>query len=242
MTDIDHYVIPDEVTLGGLIFSVIISPLLARFSFINQDLQFFRNFFFPELVGILANIYQNMFVSVLCWSLISAAFGWGLLTLIAISGRVLFGKEAMGGGDVKLFAFIGAYFGIAGTLCVLFMSALLGSVVGVFALARHKLLGKDEFIELSLAPNRAVFPPFVNSASGNMTQLRIDEPHKREPAEATASEADTGEKVLTLKLPRHTSGQLRHLPYGPYIAAAAITMLFVYPNMLKLLRAYFPYW
>ncbi|MDE2763700.1 MAG: prepilin peptidase [Gemmatimonadota bacterium] len=60
---------------------------------------------------------------------LGAAVGFGLLWLIAELGRVVFGKDAMGGGDVKMMAMAGAFLGPAGVILTLFAGALIGSII-----------------------------------------------------------------------------------------------------------------
>ena len=62
-------------------------------------------------------------------SLSGAALGFGLLWLVAVLGKLAFKKDAMGGGDVKMMAMVGAFLGPAGVVLTLFLGALLGSVV-----------------------------------------------------------------------------------------------------------------
>ncbi|MDD5635843.1 MAG: A24 family peptidase, partial [Atribacterota bacterium] len=62
----------------------------------------------------------------------------GSLLLVAIFGSKLFKKEAMGGGDIKLAAMIGAFFGWKLTLLSLFLSFFLGSIIGIIVLAASK--------------------------------------------------------------------------------------------------------
>ena len=60
---------------------------------------------------------------------LGAAIGLVLMRLIAWLGRFAFGKDAMGGGDVKMMAMVGAFLGPAGVVLTLFVGALLGSIV-----------------------------------------------------------------------------------------------------------------
>ncbi len=60
---------------------------------------------------------------------LGAALGFGLLWAVARGGTWLFKKEAMGGGDLKMMAMMGAFLGIPGVLLTLFLGALIGSVV-----------------------------------------------------------------------------------------------------------------
>ncbi len=62
-------------------------------------------------------------------SLGGAALGLGVLLAVAVGGKWAFKKEAMGGGDIKMMAMVGAFLGPAGVLLTLFIGALLGAVV-----------------------------------------------------------------------------------------------------------------
>ena len=72
---------------------------------------------------------------------LGAAIGFGLLRLIAALGRIVFGKDAMGGGDVKMMAMAGAFLGPAGVVLTLFAGALIGSIIfGPVSLRTGKLV------------------------------------------------------------------------------------------------------
>lgn len=60
---------------------------------------------------------------------LGAGLGAGLLWLIAWLGRMAFGKDAMGGGDIKMMGMAGAFLGPAGVILTLFAGSLLGSVI-----------------------------------------------------------------------------------------------------------------
>ncbi|MBT8397223.1 MAG: prepilin peptidase, partial [Gemmatimonadetes bacterium] len=62
-------------------------------------------------------------------ALLGAAVGFGILFLVAKVGTWLFKKDAMGGGDLKMMAMVGAFLGVPGVLLTIFLGALLGSVV-----------------------------------------------------------------------------------------------------------------
>lgn len=57
--------------------------------------------------------------------------GGGVTWLIRAGGSALFRKEAMGFGDVKLMAMIGAFVGWQGALLTMFLGCIAGAVVGV---------------------------------------------------------------------------------------------------------------
>lgn len=62
---------------------------------------------------------------------IGAAVGFGMLYLVAVLGEKAFGKEAMGGGDIKMMAMVGAFVGWKGVLLTVFGGSLMGTLVFV---------------------------------------------------------------------------------------------------------------
>lgn len=58
-----------------------------------------------------------------------AALGFAVLYLVGWVGEILFRKPAMGGGDIKMMAMVGAFLGPVGVLLTLFLGALLGTLV-----------------------------------------------------------------------------------------------------------------
>ncbi len=62
-------------------------------------------------------------------SVLGALAGGGLLYLTALAGRAALGREAMGGGDIKMLAMIGAFTGWQGVLFSVFAGSLAGSLV-----------------------------------------------------------------------------------------------------------------
>ena len=67
-------------------------------------------------------------------SLLGILVGGGMFYLSAILGELLFKKESLGGGDIKLAMMLGAFLGWQKILLVLLLSAFLGSLVGGVAL------------------------------------------------------------------------------------------------------------
>ncbi len=79
-------------------------------------------------------------VSGIVEALIGAAVGFGVLYLVAVLGAKAFGKEAMGGGDIKMMAMVGAFTGWKGVLLTIFGGSLLGTLVFVPLSLKHKRL------------------------------------------------------------------------------------------------------
>ncbi|HEX5724922.1 MAG TPA: prepilin peptidase [Longimicrobiaceae bacterium] len=83
------------------------------------------------------------------WSLLGAALGFGLLWVVAVLGEWLFRKPAMGGGDIKMMAMVGAFLGPAGVVLTLFLGALFGSLIfGPISLKTGKLVPFGIFLAL----------------------------------------------------------------------------------------------
>ena len=113
-TDLDCRLIPNEITI----------TLLAA----GLALSFWNPALGNEGLWRVANALGGM------------ASGGGLLWLAGAAGQRLFKKDAMGWGDIKLAAGMGAFLGWKGTLTAMVISSLLGALCG-FALI---LLGKIE--------------------------------------------------------------------------------------------------
>ncbi|MDA3799154.1 MAG: prepilin peptidase [Kiritimatiellae bacterium] len=128
--DIDHYILPDRVTLGGIVLGFIFSALVPA---LHQ---------------------QEHWLKSLLISFAGAAIGFGLLWLVAIFGKLIFKKEAMGFGDVKLMGAVGAFFGISSIFFVLIFSSFLGAFFGIACM----ILKKKEL------QSRIPFGPFIAAA------------------------------------------------------------------------------
>jgi leader peptidase (prepilin peptidase)/N-methyltransferase len=79
-------------------------------------------------------------------ALIGAAVGFGLLWLVGTVGTWVFKEDAMGGGDVKMMAMVGAFVGWQGVLLTIFLGALVGSLVFVPLL----LLGQKRLVPFGI--------------------------------------------------------------------------------------------
>ena len=108
--DLDHMIIPDRFSIGGMILGVFIS------------------FFFPILHGIQTTGLASSLNSALI-AISGVLVGSGLVYWIAVLGEVLLRKPAMGEGDVKFVGFIGAFCGWQGAVFAMFGGALIGSIL-----------------------------------------------------------------------------------------------------------------
>jgi leader peptidase (prepilin peptidase)/N-methyltransferase len=85
-------------------------------------------------------------------ALLGAAAGFALLYAIAVIGEWVFKEEAMGGGDIKMMAMVGAFVGWQGVLLTVFLGALLGTLIFVpLTLRKKRLVPFGVFLALGAA-------------------------------------------------------------------------------------------
>jgi leader peptidase (prepilin peptidase) / N-methyltransferase len=85
-------------------------------------------------------------------SLAGAALGFGLLYLTAKLGEWWLDKPAMGGGDIKMMAMVGAFLGPLGAVLTIFLGALVGTLVFLpISLRTKKLVPFGIFLALGAA-------------------------------------------------------------------------------------------
>lgn len=105
--DIDIREIPDEISLGGVVIGLLLSAIFPQLhSTVSHGLAFGR-----ACLGLL--------------------IGGGAIYITGLIGNVIFRKESMGGGDVKLMAMVGAFFGWKLVLLTFFIAPFFGAAVGV---------------------------------------------------------------------------------------------------------------
>ncbi|WHZ27255.1 MAG: Leader peptidase (Prepilin peptidase) / N-methyltransferase [Nitrospira sp.] len=78
-------------------------------------------------------------------SVLGVFVGGGILWILAWASPYLFGKEGMGGGDIKLMAMVGAFLGWKPALITIMIGSLLGSLVGVTLIAAQ-IIKREEYI------------------------------------------------------------------------------------------------
>jgi leader peptidase (prepilin peptidase)/N-methyltransferase len=87
-----------------------------------------------SLSGIVLGFIFCLIVKEPTWieSLIGIFIGGGSFFLIAYLYEKMTKREGLGGGDIKLLAMLGAWFGVHSILPIIVVSSLLGSIVGIF--------------------------------------------------------------------------------------------------------------
>lgn len=112
-TDLTHKIIPNVVTLPGILLGLAGAATVLPTGLVNA------------LLGI--------------------AVGGGILWALAWASPYLFGKEGMGGGDIKLLAMIGAFLGWKPALLTIMIGSLAGSIIGV-SLIVLGLMKREDYI------------------------------------------------------------------------------------------------
>ena len=81
---------------------------------------------------------------------LGAATGFALLYAVGLVGGWVFKEEAMGGGDIKMMAMVGAFVGWKGVLLTVFGGAVLGTLVFVpLSFGRKRLVPFGVFLALA---------------------------------------------------------------------------------------------
>ncbi len=112
ISDIKYYIIPDEVLIIGCIF-IIIEFIIK--SIIN-DISFFNGIMFPILNGLGA---------------------FATLYLFKAFGDIVFQKESLGGGDIKLLFLIGLVLGFDMSIVTIFIASFIALPLSVISLIKN---------------------------------------------------------------------------------------------------------
>ena len=138
--DMQFLVIPDEVSMFGFAGGLLAGLLLPGLHVGEETYHTFG-----RLTGLLH-------LDGLLGSLIGAAVGAGIVLVFAVFGALIFRKQALGIGDVKLMAMIGAFMGWKVALLTFFVAPFFGLMYGI-----PVLVLKDEHV--------MPFGPFLSGAA-----------------------------------------------------------------------------
>lgn len=112
ISDIKYYIIPDEVLLVGIILIVI--ELVANA--LTSDIGLFKGVLMPVLNG---------------------AASFAILYLFKIFGDIVFKKESLGGGDIKLLFFIGLVLGFDMSIVTIFIASFIALPLSIISLIKN---------------------------------------------------------------------------------------------------------
>ena len=202
--DIKYTIIPDQFTVAIGVLGLIISV---------YDLV--RGF------GILHTAW---------WSPIAgAALGAGTMMFIDFIGMIIYKKDGMGFGDVKLFAAIGIVTGFPGTLYAFALSLVTASLCfAVIIIAFHiKGRGSDEDEN---SEDKA--ENIQDEKPDRVTDEKADEP-----AEETDEVSDNEEAEEDVEEEMYDKGG-QYLAFGPYIAISVICYIVFYDFIHHIVNLY----
>lgn len=112
--DLDFQIIPDRITIGGMLAGLIFSIFLPGL----HDVSTWKHGLMKALGG--------------------AAAGAGAIYITGVLGKMAFKKESMGGGDVKLMAMLGAFLGWEKALLIFFLAPFFGVPAGLYLKLKTK--------------------------------------------------------------------------------------------------------
>ncbi len=181
--DIEHRIIPDEISIGGMWAGLILSTLIPSLHSSSENLlvggfiagfivllclflEWIYPFFCKHLMAeeqgyddkplkilILTSLLiiyvvnahwikgpqlLNIHLHGLASAMAGFIIGGGTIYAMGLIGDIIFRKESMGGGDVKLMAMIGAFLGWKVALLSFFIAPFFGGVVGIVEKIRTK--------------------------------------------------------------------------------------------------------
>lgn len=149
-----------------LIKYVILTPLILSAFVIDYKLQIIPNrlnLTIFEIGIIFTFIYGLSDIAISINMLLGMLAGGGIFLLITFVGGLVYGKEAMGFGDVKLMGALGLFFGLSNIIIITLVSFLIGAILSIVLLV-SKIKKTDEYIPFGpfivIATYISMFVPF----------------------------------------------------------------------------------
>ena len=131
-----------------LIKFVILTPMLLSVFVIDYKLQIIPNrlnLTMFEIGFIISILYGLSDIAITINMFMGLLVGGGIFLLITLIGGAIYGKEAMGFGDVKLMASLGLFFGLSNIIIITLLSFLIGAILSIVLLV-IKIKKSDEYI------------------------------------------------------------------------------------------------
>jgi leader peptidase (prepilin peptidase)/N-methyltransferase len=112
--DLKYQIIPDVISISGIFMGFVLSVIFPSLRYVLSS----KVAAFDSLLGIF--------------------IGGALIWLTGAFGKLLFKKEAMGFGDVKLMAMLGAFLGWKKIVLTFFLAPFFGLIFGIISLIKTK--------------------------------------------------------------------------------------------------------
>jgi leader peptidase (prepilin peptidase) / N-methyltransferase len=138
MIDIDHRMIMDRFFIMGLVLAIVF--LVVPF-FVTEGMGQFTGGVYADRIW---SAPQSAFDRIKA-ALLGGASGGLILLFIDVAGKIIFHKDSMGLGDVKLMIWIGLFLGLSQTILALLFAIWIGAIVGAILLYSRR--SKQENID-----------------------------------------------------------------------------------------------
>ncbi len=149
-----------------LIKYLILTPMLISVFIIDYKLQIIPNrlnLTIFEVGLVFTFLYGLSNVAISINMVLGMLAGAGMFLALTLLGGLIYGKEAMGLGDVKLMGALGLYFGLTNIIIITLLSFLIGAVLSIILLAT-KIRKMDQYIAFGpfivMATFIAIFVPY----------------------------------------------------------------------------------
>ncbi len=118
-TDLTEYILPDEITLGGLVLGIALSLFVPHAA---GPVGFFLTVAGTEWAPSMVSLAESVAAAVIVG---------GFLFLLGEAYYRFRHREGLGFGDVKMMAMVGAFWGLGYAVLTLIIGSITGSVVGI---------------------------------------------------------------------------------------------------------------
>jgi leader peptidase (prepilin peptidase)/N-methyltransferase len=123
LIDWDTMTLPNPLTQSGLVAGLVFQTLMGMGTS-------------PVMIGMVQGLMGGV---------VGAVLGLWLLEVFGFVTSQLLGRQAMGGGDIKLAAMIGAWLSWHGLVLTIFLAAAIGTLIGFWAMAAGWLQRRQQF-------------------------------------------------------------------------------------------------
>ena len=118
-TDLTEYILPDEITVGGLVLGIALSPFVPHAA---GPVRFFLTVAGTEWAPSMVSVAESVAAAVIVG---------GFLFLLGEAYYRFRHREGLGFGDVKMMAMVGAFWGLGYAVLTLIIGSITGSLVGI---------------------------------------------------------------------------------------------------------------